>query len=182
MQANSTATVAAITLTLNEVDKLYRTHAHWLLNLLKYKIGDRHLAEDITHDAFIKILVTCSSEANPTIRSSPKNFLQMIAKNLFIDKIRRTIIEQNYHTYLANMQSEAADYNLENHIAAIETLTKLSKALGRCPKRAQDVFLLYYFDNFTQNDIAKRLHISLASVKRDLCQCALIAYEIEFDL
>jgi RNA polymerase sigma-70 factor (ECF subfamily) len=161
-------------------DSFYRQHASWLLGLLHYQTGNHHLAEDISHDTFVKVMVSVTARAL-NIQQSPRALLKIISKQLFIDKIRRDAIEKHYWDYLAVVQETVQSVDLEMHMSAIETLSNVSKTLSQRSQREQSIFALYYFNGCKQADIATQLSISIATVKRDLSQCLMHCYHFCYD-
>ncbi len=167
-------------LSLTDLESLYRTHAYWLLRLLKNQIGHAFLAEDITQETFIKVMVATTVQTHQALRDNPKALLQTIAKRLLIDSVRAEVIAQKYHEQYALLQGKQSDYDLEAHVAAIQTLVQLSKSLDECNERERRCFMLYYFDGLSQAEIAKRLHLSHSTVKRCLAKIVLYAYQLEY--
>lgn len=166
------------TLTMPEWDGFYRLHAPWLLQLIRFQTGNVHVAEDITQDTFVKVMVTVSQQTSQAIRENPRALLQVVAKRLFIDKIRHDVIEQGYWASLRDLHGGASEYDVEAHVMAIQTLTSLSQALEQCSDRQKQIFWCFYFEGLKQLDIGHRLSLSLATVKRELSQCLFRCYHI----
>lgn len=169
-------------MSLQDWDRFYRVHSPWLLNLIRRQIGNHHVAQDITQDTFLKAMVLATSKATDAVRENPRALLKLMAKQLFIDKIRREVIEQNYWTQLAVLQQGFCSHDLEAHVMAIEALSMLSKTLELRSARERKVFGLYYFDGLKQQDIAQMLKLSIATVKRDLSQCLMHCYQLRHAL
>lgn len=168
-------------LTLAEWDQLYRQHRPWLVKLLNYQSGNPHIAEDISQDTFVKVMVSATAATRQTLLDNPRFFLRAIAKNLLIARIRRHIIEESYREALSHFSDEASSYNIEDHISAIEDLTLLSKVLSNCEQKAKQTFMLYYLENKTQAEIATITGTSQSSVKRHLASCLMQYYQQHYD-
>ncbi|MBP6116486.1 MAG: RNA polymerase sigma factor [Neisseriaceae bacterium] len=159
-------------------DQFYRMHSVWLLNLIRHQTGNHHVAQDITQDTFIKAMVLVTAKATTAVRENPRALLKLMAKQLFIDKIRRDVIEQNYWNHLGQLQDELSAHGLEAHVMAIEALSLLSQTLDACGERTRTIFSLYYFDGLKQQEIAQRLNLSITTVKRDLSHCLMQCYKL----
>lgn len=160
----------------------YKNHCPWLLRLLKIKSGDPFLAEDITHDTFIKIM--CEAHLH-LLKDSPLNkpraFLRTVANNLLIDKVRHELVEQSYIHFLEISTSDYAHISAEKHVEIIQELTHLSQALSQLPVLNQQTFLLYYIDGLTYQEIAQKLSISMSTVRRYIAGCMLICYQMYYE-
>ena len=72
---------------------LYETYHQDVFNFLTYLTKDRQLAEDLSHEVYVKAIRAYSSFEN---RSSEKTWLFSIAKNVSIDHFRKTKVRNKY--------------------------------------------------------------------------------------
>ncbi|MBP6346571.1 RNA polymerase sigma factor [Neisseriaceae bacterium CLB008] len=165
-------------MSLQDWDQFYRTHASWLLALIRRQSGNHHVAQDITQDTFIKAMVLATTKACDSVRDNPRALLKLMAKQIFIDKIRRDVIEKNYWEQLCLAHSEMSEDTVEAHVMVIEALSLLSQTLEACGERMTAIFSLYYFEGLKQQEIAQRLSLSITTVKRDLSQCLMHCYKL----
>lgn len=167
-------------LSIQDWDLFYRRHSVWLLNLIRRQTGNHHVAQDITQETFLKAMLMVTTKADDAARENPRALLKLMAKQLFIDKIRRDVIEKSYWEQLRLWHQEMSDYDLEAHVIAIEALSMLSKTLELRSEREQTIFGLYYFEGLKQQDIADQLSLSIATVKRDLSRCLMQCYKLRY--
>jgi len=153
------------------VEGLYRDHHHWLTGWLRQRLGCPHNAADLAQDTFIKLL---HARETPQL-IEPRAFLVTIAKRVMCNHFRRQELERAYLQALAQVPEACAPS--EEHKAIIfETLLELDRLLDGLPILVKRAFLLSQVDGLGQSEIAVRLGISLATVKRYLHKAALRCY------
>ena len=153
------------------LDYWYRQHHHWLQAWLGKRLGCRHQAADIAHDTFLRLL------ARPQHSDSPRALLSHIAQGLLVDKWRRQDVERAYAEVVATLPPAHAP-SPDIALQVIDTVLLLDKMLAALPVRSRQVFWLAQIEELPYADIARRLGISLATVKRHLrdalVQCMLV--------
>lgn len=138
--------------------KKYRTLVQTVCyNILK----DKHLAEDATHDAFIKLAKNMDKIKDVESRES-KRYLITIAKNSAIDLYRkcysRRLHEINFDE-MDNLGRAAVYMNTDEDSSLVEILKHL-------PALYRDVLLLKYSNCYSNKDIANVLGISEDTVRQ----------------
>ncbi|TDV69826.1 RNA polymerase sigma factor (sigma-70 family) [Pseudomonas sp. LP_7_YM] len=88
---------------------------------------------------------------------------------------RRQELEQAYYRALSE-QPEAVAPSEEQRAIILETLVELDQLLDGLPLLVKRAFLLAQIDGLTHNQIAARLSISVATVKRHLSKAAMRCY------
>lgn len=78
------------------LDALYESHHRWLHGWLTQRLGCQHVAADLAHDTFVRIL----TKHNVVIRK-PRAYLTTIAQGLVLNHWRRIDIERAYLVILA---------------------------------------------------------------------------------
>lgn len=151
----------------HSVGPMYRDHHAWLHTWLRRKLGNAFDAADITHDTFLRILVTQSTPSPEKSRAH----LTQIAKGLLIDLYRRRQIESAYLDALALLPEECT-LSAEERAIVLETLLHIDAMLDTLPARAREAFLLSRLDGLTYSEIAARLSISVASVRKYMLRAA----------
>lgn len=127
-----------------------------------YKIvGCYFMAEDVVQDAYFKIL-----EMQSTIEvRQPICYLRKIVRNLSIDKIRRTSVENRYKsTEDTSTNYDICEPSPEKLVADQQKLIGVFSALQELPKRTQTAFVLNRIEGSTQQSIAKQLNVSTTLV------------------
>lgn len=118
--------------------------------------GCRFWAEDIVHDAFIRLMETpCKEEIQ-----QPLGYLFRVVRNLAIDKSRRLSLEARYYSD-ADITNVSVEHTSPERIATEQdSLRRVASALRELPERTQKVFEMHRLNGLTQKQIASDLNIS----------------------
>ncbi|THF66551.1 sigma-70 family RNA polymerase sigma factor [Pseudothauera nasutitermitis] len=146
-----------------EIRTLYTDHQPWLQGWLSKKTGCMHLAADLLHDTFMRLL----SRQTPIEASEPRAFLTTVAKRVFANHLRRQRLEQAYLQALAALPESLAP-SAEESVLLFDTLDQIDRMLDGLPPLAKRAFLLCQLDGLSQSAVAAELGISLTTVKRYL--------------
>jgi RNA polymerase sigma-19 factor, ECF subfamily len=158
--------------TLNHtVEGLYNAHHNWLTGWLRRRLGCPHNAADLAQDTFIKVLL---ARETPQL-VEPRAFLTTIARRVLCNYYRRQELERAYYQALSELP-EALAPSEEERAIILETLVELDQLLDGLPVLVKRAFLLAQIDGLTHNEIAARLNISVATVKRHLTKAAMRCY------
>lgn len=141
--------------------ELYVDHRGWLHTLLCRRLGCSHRAADLVQDTYLRLL---TSKQTPT-RAQAKPHLLQIAKGLVIDRYRRRQIEQAWLETLA-LQAQACAPSPEETALALEALVRIDQMLDGLKPKVRETFLLSRFDGLTYSEIAARLGIANATVRK----------------
>ena len=152
---------------------LYAAHHGWLRAWLLRKLKCRFHAEDIAHDAFLRLLRRGGLET----ADQPRALLATTANRLVIDERRRRDIEQ---AYLAQ-HAMATEASAEQVAMAVQALAAISQAIERLPHNAAQAFLMSLYDGMSQHDIARVLRVSERSVKLYIAQALLACHDVLAD-
>ncbi|MDQ0999834.1 RNA polymerase sigma-70 factor (ECF subfamily) [Neobacillus niacini] len=132
-------------------------------------LGNRHEAEDIAQEAFIRAYVNIKS-FNQDLKFS--TWLFRIATNLCIDRIRKK--KPDYHldaevsgTDGLTMYSQlASDSPLpENELESLELQESVQKEILKLPEKYRSVIVLKYIEELSLNEISEILDLPLGTVK-----------------
>jgi DNA-directed RNA polymerase specialized sigma24 family protein len=102
----------------------------------------------------------------------------VVDKRVLIDHWRRESIEKAYLDVLSQQPEEYAA-GPEAHYMVVETLMEIDLLLDGLPIMVKRVFLYAQLDGLKQAEIAKKLRISLSTVKRYLVQASVQCYFAE---
>ncbi|WP_434457701.1 RNA polymerase sigma factor [Stutzerimonas urumqiensis] len=147
------------------VETLYRDHHGWLLGWLRRKQPCPQRAEDLSQDAFVRLL---GRERMNDLRE-PRALLLTIARGLLIDHFRRSDLEQAYLEALAQVP-EGEYPSTEEQALAIEALEQVERLLDGLSARARAAFLYNRLDGMSHAEIAERLGVSVPRVRQYLTQ------------
>ncbi len=131
------------------------------------KIGDYHIAEEITQDAFLKVY-----KKLPTLKD-PKQFdgwIYVIVDRLCINWIQRnktpvqsiedTPVEEIEKSYYTQYESEQRKIEATTRYRAI-----IKKLLAKLPESERTVLTLFYLGEMTAQEISKFLGVSENTIK-----------------
>ncbi|WP_241047576.1 sigma-70 family RNA polymerase sigma factor [Achromobacter xylosoxidans] len=156
---------------------LYAAHHGWLRAWLLRKLKCRFHAEDIAHDAFLRLLRRGGLET----ADQPRALLATTANRLVIDERRRRDIEQAYLALHAEQQAMGTEASAEQVAMAVQALTAIGQAIERLPHNAAQAFLMSLYDGMSQHDIARVLRVSERSVKLYIAQALLACHDVLAD-
>ncbi|ACE84082.1 sigma-70 family RNA polymerase sigma factor [Cellvibrio japonicus] len=141
--------------------RLYSDHHGWLYAWLRRRMGCSHNAADLAQDTYVRLL---NSGRFPS-QDQARPYLLQIAKGLVIDRHRRRLIEQAYLDALAS-QPETLAPSPEETALVVEVLVRIDSALARLKPVVRETFLLSRFEGLTYREIALRLDIAVATVRK----------------
>ncbi|MEN0108713.1 MAG: sigma-70 family RNA polymerase sigma factor [Pseudomonas sp.] len=133
-----------------------------LIRLATRITGCRSQAEDIVHDAFLKL---DTPQPTPGIRSQA-SYLNRVVRNLSIDHYRRQVLEDRL--LQQEQSSDEAFTNAsatpEELVADRQILQRIAEAMQTMPERTRQVFEMHRIHGMKQREIAQALGISAALV------------------
>jgi RNA polymerase sigma factor (sigma-70 family) len=88
-----------------------------------------------------------------------------VAKGLVVDRHRRKAIEQAYLDAIAAHAAVIVP-SPEERLLAFEALVLIDSALNKLKPRIRETFILSQFEGQTYSEIALKLGVSVASVKK----------------
>jgi RNA polymerase sigma-70 factor (sigma-E family) len=148
---------AAIAGARSRLEALYDAHARSALRLAYLLTGDRHLAEDLVQDAFVRV---------------SGRFVDLRAPEAFGGYLRRTIINLSHgyfrrlkveRNYLQRERSRAT--RDEEMLPDIEGRDELVAALARLPARQRTAVALRYFEDLSEQQAADAMDCSVSAMK-----------------
>jgi RNA polymerase sigma factor (sigma-70 family) len=163
------------------IEELYQSHQQWLYQWLRKRTAHNAHASDLVQDTFVKVLQTRDAVFG---LKEPRAYLLTIAKNLMLDQARRKRIEHAYLEELSNMQHVlfALPNTIEQQLEIVEAIEQISRALEQVSAKAQQAFLLHYFDGCTHKEIAQQLEVSTKTIQNYLAQCLMQCYQLQITL
>ncbi len=146
-----------------ELISLYSTYYKEIFNYIYHLTGSYETAEDILHETFIKIIEYSN---NNTINfNTVKSFLYRTAHNLSINYLKKNKITESI--------DEDSNYLLVTNPVDEDVFTKeikkeITNALQTLDTISCSIFIMKRDNNYTNEEIAKLLHISERTVRRKL--------------
>jgi RNA polymerase sigma-70 factor (ECF subfamily) len=142
---------------------LYDRHSHSAYALAHKLTGEKHSAEDLTQDAFIK--VWRSADRYQAQRGSVRTWILSVVRNQGIDQLRASASRRRTQEKL---QASAPRYEPSEAFAQAwheDRQGWLREALDALPHSQKQVLELTHFTGLTHMEIAERLGLPLGTVK-----------------
>jgi RNA polymerase sigma-70 factor (ECF subfamily) len=146
---------------LGAFDEIVRRHEKLAWSIAYRFVGDLHQAEDITQEAFLRIL-DAASRYKPT--ASFTTYLTRVVTRLCIDYVKKKhpIPSENLPPVTDHAGSE------QMHVQDRERVIR--KALGMLPPGQRMAVVLRYFEGFDNREIATVMEITIKAVERLLAR------------
>ena len=148
-----------------EIIQLYQDTSDELRRLLVHKLGNQQEAEEIAHDAYLKL---CRIEHRSDIRDLRKYLFTMSVRlALNVLRKRKTEKKQLQHELITAEQQDLTDDKTSvYHLLLIEQKLELVKeALTELPEKTRHIFLLHRFEGLTYSEISKKLGLSEKTIE-----------------
>lgn len=141
-----------------DIESLFRQYSSDVYRFALYLSGDRHDAEDITSETFVRVWTSPEEIRVATIRA----YLFTIARNLYLQELRRTGRRR-----AAELDETLPDF-APSPLRRTETREELDAVLAdlqRLPETDRTALLMRANDQIPYEDIALALGISVAAAK-----------------
>lgn len=141
-------------------EELYEDHYKELIAYGYHMSGSKELAEDLVQETFVKALMNTEivEDLSPSKRRA---WLFRTFKNLFFDRYRRVILENEYQ------QSCQPAYLEDQGIQQIENAMMLQSL--KPEDRA--IFQLRYFDGYSAEEISEMMKLPPGTIRSKLSRC-----------
>ena len=150
--------------------RLFLSHRAGLIDYATPLVGCRERAEDVVQDAWLRF-----AGADESAVRQPAAYLYRIVRNLALDWSRRRTAETGCLQADAD-RSWVAD-SAEAELVGDQAVAAVTGALRELPPRAKTAFELYRIEGLTQQQIADRLGVSVATTHRLLRAALMAAYQ-----
>ena len=141
------------------VESLYLRYADDVLRVSYFYLGDREKAEDVMQEVFLRVM-----DKQPVLREgSEKSWLLKVALNICRDQWRSSWAKR---VILGSKRLDIIPANDE-----LEDRTEkeaLMQAVHSLPADVREVFLLFYYQRYTIEEIAKILDVQAGTVSSRL--------------
>lgn len=155
---------AVLSTRMNELVNVRYTLVHRLIR----RGAQPHDAEDIVHEAFVRL---CVAQQRELVRN-PAAFLTDVVGKVRIERWRSA---QRLRRLVADEPAEDTDAvdpspRPEEWLQAEQLLDWLWRRLGALSPRARDVFLLHRLEGLTCPEIAARFGISVSAIEKHIAR------------
>jgi len=133
-----------------------------LLNFIYRYVGDRHMAEDLTQEVFLRIY-----QAAPKFepRAKVSTWIFKIAVNLCINELKRnergSKLVQDLHKAADSRADSTPPTTIENR----EMQQRIMEALNKLPESQRMAILLKLFQGMSYKEIASVMGASVSSIE-----------------
>jgi RNA polymerase sigma-70 factor (ECF subfamily) len=135
---------------------LYRRYAPDVFRFALYLSGDRHEAEDITSETFVRAWTS----PEPIRAETVKGYLLTIARNLYLQRARKA----GRHVELGD-QLRDPEPGPQARAEQASAVGAVLAGLQQLPEGERSALLMRAMDDMSYEEIARALGISLAAVR-----------------
>lgn len=147
--------------------KLYLTHRSALVDYATPLMGgSRAQAEDVVQEAYFRFVPPLAGAAPTAGVDRPLAYLYRIVRNLAFDMLRRSGAEMRRETQAMQLDAGLAAPAPDEEFQARDELRRAQAALAELPERTRRAFELHRFHDFTFQQVAETLGISVTSAHR----------------
>jgi RNA polymerase sigma-70 factor (ECF subfamily) len=144
---------------------IYERYCKRLFGFVLRYIKNEADAEEIVQEVFIKVW---EARNKIDVYSSFEAFLFTIAYNSTISLFRKRVSEKKYLEYLNLLQHIEKAPDLIDEIQFNDLNNKVQKLLNELTARQKEIFLLSREEGLSHEEIAKKLNISVNTVKKHM--------------
>ena len=152
---------------------LVRKHQKGIHALAWRKVGDFHVAEEITQDTFLQVYKNLAQLRNPKQFSG---WMYVIANRLCLKWLEKNIKSKSVMQSLEDTPVEEIEESSYTHYVSEQRLTEstehrhelVKKLLAKLPESERTVVTLHYLGEMTAKEIGKLLGVSVNTIKSRL--------------
>ncbi|WP_028629326.1 sigma-70 family RNA polymerase sigma factor [Metapseudomonas resinovorans] len=135
-------------------------HYEELIGTWTRRLRNRHRAEDLAHDAFVRVLETDQGNVQ-----QPRAYLHQTTRNIAVDQFRREERRAQLELGMAGQDEEGRN-DPEAYMHAVQLADSIEKVLAELPVNCRQVFIWQKLEGLSQAEIAERLGLSKNMVER----------------
>ncbi|MBQ1096291.1 sigma-70 family RNA polymerase sigma factor [Streptomyces sp. b94] len=145
---------------------LYNAHRDEVLRYLTRRTGNRHLAEDLTQDVFLRALRRIDTFI-PRNASSFVAWLMVIARNIHLDHMKLHRVQKEVPVDQVNDESTdpSAEQSAMRGLDAVEAAATVTAVLAVLTPQQLECVRLRFFDELSGPETAARMGKGLPAVK-----------------
>lgn len=136
-----------------------------LMQFLRQNWRNESNIADIRQDTYVRIYEAACEE----VPASARGFVFTAARNLLIDRVRRSrIVPIEAAAELTTFEIAATEPGPDRAVIARDELRRLSAAVDGLPPRIREAFVMRQIQGLSRREIAVRMGIAEMTVKRHL--------------
>lgn len=144
---------------------LYERYCKRLFGFVFRYIKQKEDAEEIVQEVFVKIW---ESRYKIDAYTSFESFLFTVAYNVTISLLRKRTTEKKYLDHINTLQRPITTPDLIDDIHFNELNDSVHALLNEITARQKEIFIMSREDGLTHDEIAKKLNISVNTVKKHM--------------
>lgn len=141
---------------------MYRATLHPLQRYLSRLLGNSSEAEDVAHDAYLRIYPVAEKPST----EQPEALLYVTARRLAINRLKRRSISPITRESAEIDLAAAATPGVQQQVMARQELHLLEQAIADLPEGCRTVLLLRKVELLSHREIAMRLGIAVSTVEK----------------
>ncbi len=142
------------------ISEIYDRYAHLILRYIYLRVSEHELAQDLTQEVFIKVIYGISRFEYRDEKSF-LGWLYTIASNVLCSHQRR----RRFSFTSFDLQGDLVDQRSQDNARTITDRVALQQAIGQLTKDQQQVLMLRFFADMSNNEIAKILQRTEGAIK-----------------
>ncbi len=151
------------------LELLYNRYSSLLYTLIKKIVAESELAEEVLAEVFV--IIWSKINYFDSALNNVYTWLITLARNKAVDKVKRLRAPENIPEYNEEYENNFIIPQLSPEIDPLDLRTVINVkdsfeiALNKLTDAQKYVIYLAYYEGLTQNEIAQKLNIPLATVK-----------------
>jgi len=141
---------------------LYESTVARLRRYLARILGDRGEAQDVAHDAYLRVFRFEEKHA----ADNPEALLYTTARRLAINRLKRRKIAPISREELVPDNISADQPGVSDEVMARQELAEVQQAIERLPAGCRQVLLLRKVELLSHREISQRLGIAISTVEK----------------
>ncbi len=152
-----------------------------LIRYLTMRLRDPHLAADVTHDAYLRIM----EGGCERVVKHPQAYLYRTAINVATDTHRRSVVR--HCESIDDFEPQAAEQSgPQESLYLRQRVNLVERALNELPENCRKAFLLRKLDGLAHHEIATQMGISKDMVEKHIVNamkhCRIRVKEMEYSM
>ena len=136
-----------------------------LFSYILFMVRDRHIAEDVFQDTFVKIIVKLN-EGKYRTTGKFSAWAMRIAHNVIMDRFREhkveNVVETDEENDMSNISiSELLVSNAEDSFVRTQVLRDVEKIMNKLPDSQREVVYMRFYQNLSFREIAEIKDMSI---------------------
>ena len=155
---------------------VYQLHHRALYNFVRQLTDDRHEAEDIVADTFVKLW---NLKANFETDNNIKAFLYITARNASLNFLRyqKRLNENRRELFYLHDEEDQPEFEVPTYLQLLELI---QQTLDKLPNRQRQIMQMILFEGLNDEEVAERLNKNPKTI-RNLKNIALNYLRLNLD-